>query len=50
MSALPDKGEKLRRQVDDIERALKAVNRKIANAQSAGSNPPAINIGIVPIT
>ena len=31
MSSLPDKGEKLRKQVDDVERALKAVNRKIAN-------------------
>ncbi|CAC5386780.1 TTF2 [Mytilus coruscus] len=48
MSALPDKGEKLIRQVEDVERALKAVSRKIDNTmqnmrsnktgQDAGSN------------
>ena len=31
MSELPDKGEKLRKQVEDIERVLKAVNRKFFN-------------------
>lgn len=57
MSALPDKGEKLMRQVEDVERALKAVSRKIDNTmqtmrsnktgQDTGSNNnPAATQGI----
>ncbi|VDI13420.1 SWI/SNF-related matrix-associated actin-dependent regulator of chromatin subfamily A3 [Mytilus galloprovincialis] len=39
MSALPDKGEKLIRQVEDVDRALKAVSRKIDNTmQTMRSN------------
>lgn len=57
MSALPDKGEKLIRQVEDVDRALKAVSRKIDNTmqtmrsnkagQDTGSNNnPAATQGI----
>lgn len=31
MSSLPDKGEKLRKQVDDIERAVTKLNKRIAD-------------------
>lgn len=31
MSSLPDKGEKLRKHVDDIERAVTKLNKRIAD-------------------
>lgn len=31
MSSLPDKGEKLRKQVDDIERAVTKLNKRITD-------------------
>jgi hypothetical protein len=34
MSSLPDKGEKLRKQVDDIERAMSKLNKRIADMKS----------------
>ncbi|XP_061170821.1 transcription termination factor 2-like [Saccostrea echinata] len=44
MSSLPDKGEKLRKQVDDIERTVSKLNRRIADLKSRSKSKAPVSI------
>ncbi|KAK3095192.1 hypothetical protein FSP39_011239 [Pinctada imbricata] len=42
MSSLPDHGEKLRKQIDDLERAINKLSGRIRNLQAKGSGNPTV--------